>query len=48
MPVRYAAVGDLHADIEDHVYRLDELLEWADRDERDNKAVPEDMGAPES
>jgi DNA ligase D len=47
MPARYAAVGDLHADIDDHVYRLDELLEWADRDERDNKAVPEDMGAPE-
>ena len=39
---RYAAVGDLHADIDDHVYRLDELLEWADRDERDNKAAPPD------
>jgi DNA ligase D len=48
MPARYAAIGDLHADIDDHVYRLDDLLEWADRDERDNKAVPEDAGAPES
>jgi hypothetical protein len=23
-------------------YRLDELLEWADRDERDNQAAPAD------
>ena len=42
MPARYASVGDLHADIDDHIYRLDELLEWADRDERDNKAAPPD------
>ena len=48
MPARYAAVGDLHAAIDDHVYRLDELLEWADRDERDNKAVPNDMGPPDT
>jgi DNA primase len=42
MPARYAEVGDLHADIDDHPYRLDELLEWADRDERDNQAAPAD------
>ena len=36
MPARYAELGDLHADIDDHPYRLDELLEWADRDERES------------
>jgi DNA primase len=40
MPARFAKVGDLHADIDDNVYRLDQLLEWADRDERDHKAAP--------
>lgn len=34
MPARFAELGDLHADIDDHPYRLDELLEWAARDER--------------
>lgn len=33
MPARYAEVGDLHAPINDRHYRLDTLLEWADRDE---------------
>lgn len=32
MPGRFAELGDLHAGIDDAVYRLDELLEWADRD----------------
>jgi DNA primase len=45
MAARYAEVGDLHADIDDHPYRLDELLEWADRDERDNKAVSDVIGS---
>lgn len=34
MPARFAALGDLHADIDDHPYALDTLLEWAERDER--------------
>jgi DNA ligase D len=42
VPARYAEIGDLHADIDDHPYRLDELLEWAERDERDNKVAPPD------
>jgi DNA ligase D-like protein (predicted polymerase) len=42
MPARFAEIGDLHADIDDNVYSLDELLEWADRDERDSKASPAD------
>ena len=29
---RFAKLGDLHAGIDDTAYRLDELLEWADRD----------------
>jgi len=45
MPARFAAVGDLHADIDDHPYRLDALLEWAERDERAGAEVPpEDAG----
>ena len=41
-PARFARIGDLHADIDDHPYRLDTLLEWAERDERDNKVTPAD------
>lgn len=33
MPARYAALGDLHADIDDHVFDARVLLEWAERDE---------------
>ena len=33
VPDRYAALGDLHADIDDHPFDLAPLLEWADRDE---------------
>lgn len=32
VPARYAAKGDLHAGIDEHAYRLDTLLEWAERD----------------
>ncbi len=32
---RFAKVGDLHEGIDDAVFSLDELVEWADRDERD-------------
>jgi len=32
VPARFASLGDLHAGIDDSVYRLDTLLEWADRD----------------
>ncbi|MCB0882486.1 MAG: non-homologous end-joining DNA ligase [Thermoleophilia bacterium] len=35
MPARFAARGDLHAGIDDAVFDLAPLLEWADRDERD-------------
>ncbi|MBY4570969.1 ATP-dependent DNA ligase [Gordonia sihwensis] len=32
MPARYAELGDLHRAIDDRAFRLDPLLEWADRD----------------
>ena len=40
MPARYAELGDLHAGIDDAVFEIDQLLEWADRDERDGAAEP--------
>ncbi|MEI2731685.1 MAG: non-homologous end-joining DNA ligase [Dermatophilaceae bacterium] len=40
VPQRYAASGDLHAGIDDTAYRLDTLLEWADRDERAGAPTP--------
>ncbi|MFJ6572590.1 non-homologous end-joining DNA ligase [Streptomyces sp. NPDC091292] len=36
MPVRYADVGDVHADMDDHRFSLDSLLELARRDEHDH------------
>jgi DNA ligase D len=36
MPERFAALGDLHAGIDDAVWSIEPLLEWADRDERDH------------
>jgi DNA ligase D len=35
MPARFAALGDLHAGIDDAVSPLEPLLEWVARDERD-------------
>ena len=32
VPARFAALGDLHAGIDGRAFRLDTLLEWADRD----------------
>ncbi len=40
MPARFARMGDLHAGIDDAVFSLDALLEWATRDERDRLADP--------
>jgi DNA primase len=39
---RFAELGDLHGGIDDAVFSLDELIEWADRDERDGKQLPDD------
>ncbi len=35
MPARFAALGDVHAGIDDAVWSIEPLLEWAERDERD-------------
>ncbi len=40
VPERYAALGDLHAGIDEAVFSLDPLLEWAERDEREGAADP--------
>ena len=39
VPARFAALGDLHAGIDEAVFAIEPLLEWADRDER-NGAEP--------
>jgi DNA ligase D len=44
MPARFAEIGDLHAGIDDAVFDIGALLEWADRDER---AGAEDPGEPD-
>jgi DNA ligase D len=40
VPARFAALGDLHATIDDPAHALDPLLEWAERDEREGMADP--------
>ena len=35
-------LGDLHEDIDDHVFDIAPLLEWADRDEAEGKETPEE------
>jgi DNA primase len=48
VPPRFAELGDLHAGIDDAVYAIDELLEWAARDARDGAAeVPEPEAEPD-
>jgi DNA ligase D len=42
MPARFAQIGDLMADIDDHVFDIAPLLEWADRDEAAGHDAPED------
>ena len=44
VPGRVAELGDLHEGIDDAVFAIDELLEWADRDER---AGSVDEGPPD-
>jgi DNA primase len=40
MPPRFAKLGDLHAGIDDAVFDIVPLLEWADRDEREGAPPP--------
>jgi len=48
VPARFAALGDLHAGIDDTAYRLDTLLEWADRDGMPSDSPSQDDGSEES
>jgi len=40
VPARFAELGDLHHDIDDHVFDIAPLLEWAARDEREGHEPP--------
>ncbi len=40
VPARYAERGDLHAGMDEAVFSIDPLLEWAERDERDGAQDP--------
>ncbi|MGA8987019.1 non-homologous end-joining DNA ligase [Aeromicrobium sp.] len=42
VPARFAELGDLHGGIDDAVFDLSPLLEWADRDEREGAEPPVD------
>jgi DNA ligase D len=42
VPARFAERGDLHAGIDDAVFSLEPLLEWAERDERAGEVVPDE------
>ena len=42
VPTRFAELGDLHAGIDDAVFSLEPLLEWAERDECEGLTEPEE------
>jgi DNA ligase D len=42
VPPRFAEKGDLHAGIDDTTYRLDQLLDWAERDEHAGHETPDE------
>ena len=42
VPARFAELGDLHEGIDDAVFDIGALLEWADRDEREGADPPPD------
>ncbi|WP_114559842.1 non-homologous end-joining DNA ligase [Desertihabitans aurantiacus] len=46
VPARFAELGDLHADIDATPHRLDTLLEWAERDERQGADAPDPDADP--
>lgn len=43
---RYAAIGDLHADIDAHPFDIAPLLDWVERDEAAGDAPPEEADDP--
>jgi len=42
VPARFAELGDLHSGIDEAVFAIDELLEWAERDEHEGLTEPEE------
>ena len=40
VPARFAELGDLHAGIDEAVFSIEPLLEWAERDQREGAADP--------
>ena len=42
VPARFAELGDLHEGIDQAVFDIAPLLEWADRDEHEGAAPPVD------
>ncbi|RCK69886.1 ATP-dependent DNA ligase [Desertihabitans brevis] len=46
VPARFAELGDLHAGIDATPHRLDTLLEWAERDERQGADAPDPDADP--
>ena len=46
VPARYAELGDLHEGIDEDVFSLEPLMEWAERDERDGAETPPEPDAP--
>ena len=40
IPARFTELGDLHAGIDDAVFSIDPLLEWAARDEHEGATDP--------
>ncbi len=47
MPDRFAELGDLHAGIDDAVFDIAPLLEWADRDARHGSEPPPETEIPD-
>ncbi len=45
VPARFDALGDLHSGIDEAVFAIEPLLEWAERDERAGTADPGDPDA---
>ena len=47
VPERFTRLGDLHADIDRSAFRIDQLLEWAERDEHAGAEDPGEEGPGE-
>jgi len=46
VPERFSRLGDLHEGIDEAVFSIEPLLEWAERDEREGAEVPPEPDSP--